>query len=101
MTLYRSRNQPRATFTYEFSEDGILCIYDQDQGMSVTNDIYNVLDDISQEENRPLVGLKVIYRDSSGCWDQVLLTTEGHFRDFRSINKYTIEEALDVVRGRE
>lgn len=100
MSQYRSRNQPRATFTYEFSEDGILCIYDEDQGMTVTNDIYNVLDDISQEENRPLAGVKVIYQDSSKCWDEVLLTADGRFQDFRSINKYTLDDALEVVRAR-
>lgn len=101
MSLYRSRNQPRASFIYDITEDGIICITDQDQGRTVTNDIHNVLADISQEENRPLSGMKVIYRDSSGCWDQVELTPAGEFRDFRSVNKYTLDDALDVVRGRE
>ncbi|MBG8555101.1 hypothetical protein [Hymenobacter guriensis] len=95
----RNSRIPHASFTYEFSDDNILQIIDQDQGKTVTNDIDYVLSEISREENRPLAGCTVIYRDSMGFWDGVALTASGQFSNFYSVRETDVEKALQKVRG--
>lgn len=95
----RHSRVPHASFTYSISPDNILQIIDQDQGKSVTNDIEHVLQEISREENRPLTGCKVIYRDSDGNWDGVELTDAGEFHRFYSVNESDQQRALQKVRA--
>lgn len=83
----------------EISSDNIVQIIDEDQGKTVTNDIDYVLSEISREENRPLTGCQVIYRDSDGTWDGVELTEAGDFHRFYSIHETDLEKALQRVRG--
>ena len=62
----------KASADYEYTvEGGTLCIIDLDKGgVSVTNDMENVLADIQSAEGL-LDDLKVVYRDSDGIWDGV------------------------------
>lgn len=59
---------PRSTFSYEIIND-VLVIHDLNEGMSVTNDMENVLEYINK--NNPLPN-KIVYRDSEGVFDGVL-----------------------------
>lgn len=96
----RNRRQPRASFTYEISADNIVQIFDEDKGMSVTNDIENVLSEISELENRPLTGSTVIYRDTMGNWDGVTLTSHGTFGGFYPVHETDLQKALEKVRAK-
>ncbi len=59
----------RADYVYTLTDD-VLSIIDLDQGgKSVTNDIDNVIADVSAIEGVDPQDLKVVYRDSDGIWD--------------------------------
>ncbi|MEX3556324.1 MAG: hypothetical protein VB131_07160 [Burkholderia gladioli] len=65
--------------------------------MSVTNDIERVLADI-KGEGVPLGSYRVIYRDTMGVWDEVVLNDDGMFRAFKSINEQQLDAALAKVQ---
>lgn len=59
----------KANYNYTV-KDGIVAIVDLDLGgMSVTNDIENVVKEISKKENIQAAEYKWIYKDSDGMWD--------------------------------
>ncbi|MEN7549058.1 DUF6011 domain-containing protein [Rapidithrix thailandica] len=61
-----------ASYTYRVLPPNILLIIDQDQGgMSVTNDMDNVLLEIAENEALELENYRIAYCDSEGCWDGV------------------------------
>ena len=50
-------------------------IIDQDLGgMSVTNDLANVLNAVAARADRSLDHYDILYRDSTGTWDMVIVT---------------------------
>lgn len=90
----------------------VLQIEDLDKGgRSVTNDIEEVLKDIQAElidlsraENTdPLIlgKIAVMYRDSMGAWDEVVIQYPFHFRGFVMLprNK-ALDELMREVAGR-
>ena len=82
----------------------VLQIVDENRGeMSVTNDIENVLLEISEAlpEDNPLSENAVIYRDSTGAWDEVVLDQVGNFQKFAALPRgrcFTEVQAEAVVR---
>lgn len=88
-----------AHYYYEI-RDGVLCIWDLygpgDTALTVTNDIESVLKEIS---GRGDMCSKVIYRDSTGTWDEIVVDSAMHFLDFRAIHERQLEVAL--CRARE
>jgi hypothetical protein len=74
-----------ADFEYQIVQ-GVVCITDLDQGgMSVTNDIENVLASIGREVD--LEEKNVIYRDSRGVWSGIN-HVGSEFTGFRPIRVY-------------
>lgn len=70
----------------------VLEIIDLDLGkMSVTNDIENVVMSIDLELDKAFGGnvsvgdYAVIYRDSTGAWDEVVLDDVGNFKKFAAL----------------
>lgn len=60
-----------------------ILIRDLDKGgMSVTNDAENVLRRIRRGLARPLHGYLILYRDSLGNWDQMLVNNQDEFTGF-------------------
>lgn len=85
-----NQQPPRADYTYTV-EENIIAIVDLDMGSrSVTNDIENVLDEISAQLGG-LAGYAIIYRDSQGIWDGVRL--ERGLAVFYGLNETELEEA--------
>jgi hypothetical protein len=75
------KKHSRADYTYQIKE-GVLQIIDWDRdphAPSVTNDMFNVLQDI-QYEGVDLTAQPIMYRDSRGFWDGVRVE-HGHFLD--------------------
>lgn len=59
-------------FTYYFkttNEVQFLCIIDNDNGKSVTNNIENVVKWIATEEQIDPASVVIIYQDTDGMWD--------------------------------
>lgn len=87
----------RASFSY--SVDGnVVCIIDHDDGMSVTNDVENVIDDIAA------LGIDVnsnhiIYRDTDGYWDGIEVKNGG-FVCFFPIHVRDLKDAWIYVQSR-
>jgi len=67
----------------------VIEITDRDLGnMSVTNDVENVLIEISDDplfDNNPLSESAVIYCDSEGLWDEIVLDNAGNFKTFAAL----------------
>lgn len=75
----------KADFSYEIVA-GVVCIVDNDRGMSVTNAVDAVLAEIAA------VGIdvgqhRVIYRDTLRVWDEIVVDQAGHFVSFKSLNE--------------
>jgi len=67
---------------YTYQVDGnVLFIEDLDSGMTVTNNIENVLEEISEDLGTSMQNYDVIYRDTDGLIDGVT-TKDGKFEDF-------------------
>lgn len=64
-----------ARSSYEYSIIAVtpekvgIVIWDKNVGMSVTNDIKNVVDEISASERLNPKDCLIVYRDSMGIWD--------------------------------
>ena len=73
----------KAKSDYQYQIDGrVLFIMDLDCGRkSVTNDIENVLADITEKENTSMDNFDIIYRDSDGNIDGVY-TKNGEYSSF-------------------
>lgn len=87
---------PRADYTYTV-EDGIVCIVDCDSGRTVTNDAEAVVADL-KTAGLDLDALAIIYRDTLGVWDQ-LLVDGGRFAGFKSVNEREKSAAKAKVKG--
>lgn len=87
----------RATFTSQRIEldeprpDGgsrvhcFLTLVDQDIGMSITNDVENVLATLcAAGEYKPGL-MRLVYRDTDGIWDEIVTDERGGFVGFRSL----------------
>ena len=66
---------------------------------SVTNDVENVLAALVAA-GLLVSGRLVIYCDSQGVWDQVLIDGACRFVDFRSLNARSDIEAMQIVMER-
>lgn len=80
---------------------GVLAIIDLgDVGaQSVTNGIETVLKDISIELGQQ-IRIPVIYKDSMGRWDQVVMDDNGAFDHFHAIDARDIDAAAIKAKAR-
>ena len=84
---------PRSDYEYTIKA-GVLYIVDLDKGgMSVTNDMENVLAEIETHEGK--ITSQIIYRDSEGVWDEV--TGWPGDIGFAPIGARTMTEALNKI----
>ena len=93
MIKFKSRmGEPRSVYSHTVHAN-VIAIVDHDGGRSVTNDVDNVIDDLSQQ-GFDLLKYRIIYRDTRGIWDQLLVDRTGHFAGFSSINERGLSAAL-------
>jgi hypothetical protein len=85
------KNKLRAIYSRTV-HGNVIVIVDHDQGKSVTNDAENVIADLAADFD--LSKYLVIYRDTRGIYDQLLVDRTGHFAGFSSINEYDLSAAL-------
>lgn len=88
---------PRADYSYEL-DGNIVCIVDHDHGRSVTNDVENILADLAAD-GVDLGSHRVIYRDTLGVWDEIVLKKDGGFKTFKSLNARKLGDAIEKVRA--
>lgn len=85
----------RADWTIEFMDGAVVAIVDADLGgMSVTNDAEAIV--IAVDESVHLGTRRLIYRDSTGRWDE-LLHEAGRFAGFAHLGGETLTQALAKV----
>lgn len=89
------KNKVRAVYSRTV-HGNVIAIIDHDQGRSVTNDADNVIADLAAQ-GFDLSRYLVIYRDTRGIWDQLLVDRTGHFAGFSSINERDLAAALAKV----
>ena len=85
------KNRLRAVYSRAV-HGNVIAIIDHDEGKSVTNDAENVIADLAADFD--LSKYRVIYRDTRGIWDQMLVGRTGHFVGFSSINERDLPAAL-------
>lgn len=84
----------KADFDYSLSDSGFMIIVDLDQSStSVTNDMHNVLASLVHTGYN-LAELKVIYKDSMGIYDAVLIEQDSSMKGIASLNAGTLNEAF-------
>lgn len=89
----------RADYHYEL-HGGVVVIFDHDTGgKTVTNDAEAVVAEVG-EALGGLEGRTVIYRDSEGIFDVMLVTPSGRFRGFAPLGELTLDEALAALKSR-
>ena len=71
----------------------VIAVIDHDEGKSVTNDAENVIDDLAGQ-GFDLSKYRVIYKDTRGIWDELLVDRTGQFAGFSSINEGDLPAAL-------
>lgn len=74
----------------------VIAITDHGGGKSVTNDAENVIADLARQ-GFDLSKHPVIYQDTRGIWDQILVDRTGRFAGFSSINERDLGAALVKV----
>ena len=93
MIKFKSRmGEPRSVYSHTV-HGNVIAIIDYDGGRSVTNDVDNVFDDLTRQ-GFDLSKYRVIYRDTRGIWDQLLVDRTGNFAGFSSINERDLSAAL-------
>ena len=70
----------------------VIVIEDLNGPKSVTNDAENVIHDL--DASFDLSKYFIIYCDSRGIWDQLLVDRTGHFAGFSSLNARDLPAAL-------
>jgi hypothetical protein len=73
----------------------VIAIIDHDGAKSVTNDAENVISDLARDLD--LTQYQVIYRDTRGIWDQILVDRTGRFAGYSSINERDLSAAITKV----
>jgi hypothetical protein len=92
MITFKSRiAEPRSVYSRTVYGN-VIAIIDYDQGRSVTNDADNVIADLAADFD--LSRYRVIYRDTRGIWDELLVDRTGRFAGFSSINERDLPAAL-------
>jgi hypothetical protein len=86
------KNQLRAIYS-RIVHGNVIVIVAHDQGKSVTNDADNVIADLAADFD--LSKYLVIYRDTRGICDQLLVDRTGNFAGFSSINERDLSSALN------
>lgn len=86
-----SRGHDRSDYTYDLHGD-VVCVMDLNDGRTVTNDADAVVEDLVRDLGG-LSGKTVIYRDTTGIWDE-LMVHKDRFSGFRSVNEKDLGRAL-------
>ena len=89
------KNKTRAVYSRSI-HGNVIAIVDHDGPRSVTNDAENVIADLAAQ-GFDLSRFQVIYRDTRGFWDQILVHRTGHFAGFSSRNERDLSAALGKV----
>lgn len=79
------------------TEGPYIMITDEDRGMSVTNDIENVIESVDEQLGHPIDEFYIIYKDSQGTVDGVQ-TKNGKFARFYTIGARNFDDAKDKVK---
>ena len=85
------KNHHRAIYSRTV-HGNVIVIEDLNGPKSVTNDAENVIRDL--DASFDLSKYLVIYRDTRGIYDQLLVDRTGHFVGFSSINERNLPAAL-------
>lgn len=96
MIKFKSRIQPPRSVYSRTVHGNVIAIVDHDQGRSVTNDAGNVIADLAAQ-GFDLSRYLVIFKDTRGIWDQLLVDRTGRFAGFSSINERDLSAALGKV----
>jgi hypothetical protein len=91
-----TKTKLRAKYRVEFRVPGIaLAIVDELATVSVTNDVQAVIADL-YEKKLLMNGVRLIYRDSLGRWDEIA-HHDGEWRRWRGIGTMKMYPALQFV----
>lgn len=94
MSRRRGREDLRADWSYEVLPE-FICVVDRDGPVSVTNDAERVVATLAAQGL--LEGRRVLYEDSTGRWDE-LLVRDGRFAGFGPIGAKSQAAAVELAQ---
>lgn len=86
-----------AHFEYSIVDD-VVILYDLDKGMSITNDVENVLYDL-KAIIPDLKNKHIIYQDTAGIFDEIAVTSDCEFLGFNYLGETSLHQALRVLKA--
>ena len=86
------KNKTRSVYSRSI-HGNVIAIIDHDGPRSVTNDAENVVADLIAQ-GFDLSRFQVIYKDTLGLWDELLVDSTGTFAGFRCLNEPELSAAL-------
>jgi hypothetical protein len=98
------RIRSKADYLAYYFPSHLIVIIDLDKdSVSVTNDAENVVYDVNKSFHLGnfIADCIVLYRDSMGTWDQLLIDKNGKFAGFESVNRERLVDAVRMVSGNQ
>jgi hypothetical protein len=92
MMRFKSRIPEHRAVYSRTVHDNVIAVIDHDHGKSVTNDAENVIADLATDFD--LSQYRVIYRDTRGICEEMLVDRTEHFAGFSTINERDLPAAL-------
>src|ERR1700730_7954029 len=92
LIIFRSRYTEHRAMWYYTIHGSVIAIIDHDQGKCVTNDAENVIADLAASFD--LSKYRVIYKDTRGIWDEILVDSTDRFAGFSTINERNLAAGL-------
>ena len=98
------KTMTKSAFLVMHPEDGIVAVFDnmheEPGAISVTNDADNVVAALTETGDlQP--GIRLIYQDTEGRWDEMRHDGKGAFLGFRSLDAKSLDMAIECVRSKE
>jgi hypothetical protein len=85
------KNKLRAVYSRAV-HGNVIALIDHDEGKSITNDAENAIADLAADFD--LFKYRVIYCDTRGIFDELLVGSTGQFAGFRCLNERDLSAAL-------
>jgi hypothetical protein len=83
-----------STYTMEI-RPGFICLVDLDIGRSLTNNAAVLIADLVRD-GYDLAKNRVVYRDTMGIWDQMLVAGN-RFSGFKRLNRNNLDAAIEAA----
>jgi hypothetical protein len=72
----------------------VLALIDLDKGLSITSNAANIIHGLRRDGYLEEPRTRIVYCDTDGRWDELMLSFEREFCNFKPIGATSVDEAL-------